>query len=163
MALKYPVSTLKTVHDCRSVLARLLSKGMIDDYRAVFRRMCEIAGQTMDDPADPMVKDFYGTLAGYEQRLTEKRGRNQPAHRVWQMLKRGKEIRQILIDWTMGPPTDGFKDLIDDDLSELTGEWIVLVYADRFEPKVVARAKERLLEYGGRLPTENRGGGSPPL
>jgi hypothetical protein len=88
-------------------------------------------------------------------RLTEKNGRNQRAHRVWQMLKRGKAIRQILIDWTMGPPTDGFKQLIDDDLSELTGEWIVLVYADRFEPNVVARAKERLLAYGGKLPTES--------
>jgi hypothetical protein len=103
----YPISTLKTVPDCRIVLARLLSKDMMDDYRAVFGRMCEIAGQTMDDPADPMVKDFYGTLAGYEQRLTEKNGRNQPAHRVRQMLKRGKDIRQILISWTMGPPTDG--------------------------------------------------------
>jgi len=41
-------------------------------------------------------------------------------------------------------PTEGFDLLIKNDMSELTGEFLVLKYPERFSAKAVAAAKARL-------------------
>jgi hypothetical protein len=46
---------------------------MKDVYAAVFRRYCQLVGHANDDPADPLVRDFYERLGAYEQLLTEKK------------------------------------------------------------------------------------------
>jgi hypothetical protein len=52
---------------------------------------------------------------------------------------------QCLEDWaTSSGPTEGFNLLINSGLSELTGEYLVIKYADRFSESAVAAAKARL-------------------
>jgi hypothetical protein len=45
-------------------------------------------------------------------------------------------------------PTEGFELLVKNDLTELTGEYLVLKYPDRFSPKAIAAARVRLERRG---------------
>src|SRR5271165_1543701 len=118
----YDTKKLKTVAECRVVLDRARARRMDDVYEAVFRRLCELVGSEYDDPDDTLVRDFYETLAAYEQLLTEKNGKNTPASRTRQKLK-NKGVYQSLIEWTRGKvETNGFALLIDAGRPEYTGE-----------------------------------------
>jgi hypothetical protein len=68
----YDVTKLKSLAECRTVMQRARDRNLPDVYEAVFRRMCQLVGSENDEPSDPLVKDFYETLAAYEQLLTER-------------------------------------------------------------------------------------------
>jgi hypothetical protein len=148
----YAANKLKTVAECRTVLDRARARQLDDVYAAVFRRMCELAGNENDDPDDPLVRDFYETLAAYEQLLTEKNGRNTPATRTRQKLA-NKGVYRSLVEWTRGKiETNGFTLLIEAGLPEYTGEYLVARYASRFPRDVVQLARERLESHSVQLP-----------
>ena len=150
----YDVSKLKTRDDCRTVLKRARERDLPDVYKAVFRRLCEIEGSVYEDPDDPLIRDFYETLAAYEQLLTEKNGRNTPAQRTRRKIA-NKGVHQSLIEWTRGNvETNGFKLLIGAGLPEYTGEYLVARYSSRFPPDVVILARERLAKHEIPLPSE---------
>jgi hypothetical protein len=72
-------------------------------------------------PTIRLVRDFYETLAAYEQLLTEKNGRNTPATRTQQKLA-NKGVYLSLIEWTRGKiETNGFTLLVEAGLPEYTG------------------------------------------
>jgi hypothetical protein len=149
----YDAAKLKTVAECRIVLDRARARQLDDVYSAVFRRMCQLVGHENDDPDDPLVRDFYETLAAYEQLLTEKNGRNTPATRTRQKLA-NKGVHLSLVEWTRGKiETNGFTLLVDAGMPEYTGEYLVARYADRFPPDVVQLARERLESHDVRLPS----------
>jgi hypothetical protein len=150
----YDVTKLKSVSDCRTVMERARARDLSDVYNAVFRRMCQLVGSENDDPADPLVRDFFETLAAYEQLLTEKNGRSQPAHRTRQKIS-NKGVHQSLIEWTRGKTeTEGFKLLVEAGLPEFTGEYLVVRYAERFPEDVVNAARERLKLHNISLPQQ---------
>jgi hypothetical protein len=149
----YDAAKLKTVAECRTVLDRARARQLDDVYSAVFRRMCQLVGHENDDPDDPLVRDFYETLAAYEQLLTEKNGRNTPATRTRQKLA-NKGVHLSLVEWTRGKiEINGFTLLVDAGMPEYTGEYLVARYADRFPPDVVQLARERLESHDVRLPS----------
>ena len=93
------------------------------------------------------MRDFYETLAAYEQLLTEKNERNTAASRTRQKIA-NKGVHQSLIEWTRGKvETNGFLLLVEANLPEFTGEYLVTKYADRFPDDVVRLARERLLKH----------------
>lgn len=146
--MSYDASKLKTPNECRTVMRRAQERGLSDVYNAVFRRYCELTGAANDDPSDPLVGDFFKTLAAYEQLLSEKNERNTIASRTRQKIS-NKGVHQSLIEWTRGKTeTNGFKLLVEKGLPEYTGEFLVVRYADRFPPDVVALAKSRLDYHG---------------
>jgi hypothetical protein len=148
----YDARKLKNVAECRTVLARARARGLKDVYDAVFRRLCELVGSEYDDPDDPLVRDFYETLAAYEQLLTEKNGKTTIASRTRQKIT-NKGVHQSLIEWTRGKiETNGFTLLIDAGLPEYTGEYLVFRYGDRFPADVVQLARERLESHAVALP-----------
>ena len=122
-----------------------------DVYAAVFHRLCQLVGSEHDDPDDPLMRDFYETMAAYEQLLTEKSGRNIIATRTRQKLE-NKGVHLSLVEWTRGKiETNGFTLLIDAGMPESTGEYLVTRYAARFRPDVVQLARERLVIQDVRL------------
>jgi hypothetical protein len=154
----YDLKKLKSLADCRTVMQRARDRNMPEVYEAVFRRMCELVGFQNDDPADPLVRDFFETVAAYEQLLTEKHGRTTPANRTRQKIS-NKGVVQSLIEWTRDKAeTSGFKLLVEAGHPEYTGEYLVARYADRFPADVVALAYERLKSKGIALPPAQRGG-----
>jgi hypothetical protein len=121
-------------------------------YEAVFRRMCQLVGSANDDPNDRLVRDFYETLAAYEQLLTEKNGQTTSASRtrqkiankgVYQSLSNGLAARLRQMDLRL---------LVEANLPEYTAEYLVTRYADRFPLDVVALARERLTSHRIALP-----------
>jgi hypothetical protein len=149
--LGYDIGMLRTAADCRLVMNRLREQNAEEAYLLVFRRYCEVSGLENDNPEDPIVRDFYETLAAYEQILTEKNGRTTRASRTIQKIK-NKGIVQSLIEWTLGKTeTNGFNLLIEKRFPKYTGEYLVVKYADRFPGDVVNLARERLRKNGIEL------------
>jgi hypothetical protein len=148
----YDVSKLKSLTECRTVMGRARKLGRAEVYDAVFRRMCELVGSKNDDPNDPLVRDFYETLAAYEQLLTERNGRNTPASRTRQKIT-NKGVHQSLVEWTKGSAeTEGFKLLVDAGMPEYTAEYLVARYAERFPADVASLAQQRLTAHNIPLP-----------
>ncbi len=113
-----------------------------DIYWLAFRQLCSLEGMHFEDA---MERDFYDVLNAYEELLTEKNGRTTRASRTRQKLKK-KGVQQCLVDWAMGPPTDEFTLLREKGMAELTAEYLVVKYEDRFPPEAVEAARERLSE-----------------
>lgn len=148
----FDASKLTTPEGCRTVMQRARDRNLPDVYNAAFRRFCQLVGKENDDPSDPLVRDFYETLAAYEQLLTEKNGRNTPASRTRQKID-NKGVHKSLIEWTRGKvETEGFKLLVEKDLPEYTGEYLVVRYASRFPDDVVTLARRRLAAHGIKVP-----------
>ena len=142
--MPYDASILKTTDECRTIMQRARDRNLPDVYNAAFSRFCELTGRANDDPSDPLIADFYKTLAAYEQLLTEKNERNTIASRTRQKIA-NKGVHQSLIEWTRGKTeTNGFKLLVDRGMPEYTGEYLVVRYSDRFPEDVIALALERL-------------------
>ena len=139
--LTYDVSNLKTAKDCRTVMQRARARELTTVYNDTFKRLCAIVGAANDDPADPLVGDFYQTLAAYEQLLTEKNQKNTLASRTRQKIAK-KGVHQSLVEWTRGKTeTNGFKLLVDAGLPQFTGEYLVVRYASRFPAEIIDLAK----------------------
>jgi hypothetical protein len=148
----YDVNKLKSLTECRTVMERARKQSRADVYDAVFRRMCKLVGTENDDPNDSLVRDFFETLAAYEQLLTEKHGRNTPAGRTRQKII-NKGVHQSLVEWTKGSTeTEGFKLLVDAGMPEYTAEYLVARYAERFSADVVSLAQQRLTAHNISLP-----------
>ena len=115
-----------------------------DVYWLAFKQLCTLEGMNLEDPLE---RDFYGMLNAYEELLTLKNGRTTKATRTRQKLA-NKGIKQCLIDWALGQPTEGFKLLNEKGLSDRTAEHLVVQYKDQFPLEAVEAAKKRLSEYG---------------
>ena len=153
----YDVDKLRTPQECRTVMQRARDRNLPEVYNAAFRRLCTLIGNANEDPSDPLVADFYKTLAAYEQLLTEKNNRNTAASRTRQKIA-NKGVHQSLIEWTRGKvETNGFKLLVDAGLPEYTGEYLVVLYSDRFPKDVVALARNRLAAHGIAMPVTDQG------
>lgn len=149
----YDVVKLKTADECRVVMKRARAKGEDEIYRSVFRRYCAIVGKDAEDPTDPIIREFYETLAAYEQLLTERNGRTTSASRTRQKIN-NKGVIQSLIEWTEAKKeTEGFGLLLKAGLAQYTGEYLVVRYADRFPSHTVELAKARLSQHKVVLPT----------
>lgn len=134
----------------RSLMANARRLGREDVYWNAFRRLSELEGL---DLSDPLERDFYRVLNAYEQLLTEKNGRTMKASRTRQKMM-NKGVMQCLIDWAVGNPTEGFRLLVDKGQPELTAEYLVTKYKDRFDDDVVESARARLVEHGAGLPPD---------
>jgi hypothetical protein len=136
-----PISAYTDVAQLQTVMRNAKRQGREDIYNEAFRRRCELEGIDYDDPLE---REFHVTLAAYEELLAEKHGHKQPASYTRRKL-RDKGVVQCLQDWALDTKeTDGFRTLIDRDLIELTGEYLVTKYPDRFSAEAVSRAKLRL-------------------
>ncbi len=140
-----PISEYTDTTDLRNLMVNAKRLGRDDVWWEAFRRLCAIEGM---DQTDPLHRGFYETLAAYEELLTEKNGRTTRASRTRQKLK-NKGVVQCLEDWAVRSAlTEGFELLIQNGLAELTGEYLVLKYSDRFSDKATTAAKMRLAEHG---------------
>lgn len=136
-----PISAYTDVKQLQTLMRNAKRQGRDDIYNEAFRRRCELDGMNYDDPLE---REFYITLAAYEELLAEKHGRKQPASYTRRKV-RDKGVVQCLEDWALDTKeTDGFRTLVDRGLVELTGEYLVTKYPDRFSSEAVDRAMLRL-------------------
>ncbi len=141
-----PISEYTDTKQLQTLMANAKRQGRDDVYHEAFRRRCELEGVNYDDPLE---KEFYATLAAYEQLLAEKNGRTTLASYTRRKL-RAKGVVGCLQDWAMDTKeTDGFKTLVARGMVELTGEYLVTKYPQRFTPDAVRRAAARLSSIDG--------------
>ncbi|NYT42440.1 hypothetical protein HZY97_16830 [Sphingomonas sp. R-74633] len=142
--MKKPISAFTDKSELTKLMANARRLGNEEIYNQAFRRRCELEGANIDDS---LHSRFMEVLAAYEGLLAEKHGRAQAAGRTRQkMAKAG--IEQCLIDWSLdSKESDAFALLSERGMLELTGEFVVTQFPDRFDDKVVAAAKARLEKY----------------
>jgi hypothetical protein len=153
--MKYDVEKLLTVEDCDRVLDRAKAKGDKEFYAEVIERKLALAGLAFakwrhpaDDPADPLVRAFYEMLGFREELLRQKHhGKNQPATRTRRMV-RDQGVMYCFNHWAgFGNRTsEGFEDFVAANMIDRTAEAIIVRFADRFGPEVVAQASHRLAD-----------------
>jgi hypothetical protein len=105
------------------------------------------AGGTLENAQAMAAHESPRTTKLYDR--TGEYGHRQPAGFTRKMLRAGKPIQQILLDWAATSGTmPGFEALAARGMPQYTGEWQVVKYADRFPPHVVARARAKLAQRG---------------
>jgi hypothetical protein len=134
------IAKLTDVVDLRQLMLNARARQREDIYDIAFKRLCDLEGSKYDDPLE---QEFHSILAAYEQLLTEKNGKTTKANRTRQKMV-NKGMLQCLVDWALGPPTEGFELLIEKGMPELTAEHLVIKYAVRFEKSVVEAARAHL-------------------
>lgn len=138
-------NNLKNVSDARRYIQNARKHGRPDLEWAAFRRLCALEAGDRDDP---LVLDFWRVVAAVEQLLYVKHGRIVRAQRTRTKAKEKGEIA-CLTDWAFGASeTEGFKMLVEADMADHTGEYLVVKYANQFPPEAVAAAQARLDQHG---------------
>jgi len=136
-----PISGYTDPAALRTLMTNAKRLGRDDIWREAFRKLCSLEGA---DQTDPLHRDFYQTLAAYEQLLTQKNGRATRASRTRLKLK-SKGVVQCLEDWALSKaPSEGYELLMANGLPEMTGESLVLKYPEQFSEAVIAAAKARM-------------------
>ncbi|MEQ9329672.1 MAG: hypothetical protein RJQ21_20485 [Rhodospirillales bacterium] len=105
------------------------------------------------DINDLLESDLHSMLTRCDELVTAKNGRTIKASRTRQKLN-NKSVVECLEDWAVAStPTEGFQLLVQAGLVELTGEYLVLKYPEKFTTRAIDHARRRLKEVGweGRL------------
>lgn len=148
-AASFDVAQLRTIDAARTYLGNVKRLGRDDLYHAAFRRLCELSGGAHDDT---VAFEFWRAIVALEEILSEARGKTVRLGRTRPKIKLVGELRTIE-DLVLAPrESEGFRLLVEHGLGDLTAEYIVLRYPDRFSPAAAAAARERLEGAGVRLP-----------
>jgi hypothetical protein len=136
-----PISGYTDPVALRTLMTNAKRLGRDDIWREAFRKLCSLEGL---DQTDPLHRDFYQTLAAYEQLLTLKNGRATRASRTRLKLKT-KGVVPCLEDWALSKtPSEGYELLMANGLPEMTGESLILKYPEQFSEAAIAAAKVRM-------------------
>lgn len=134
---KKPISSYTDPAQVRQIMANAKRNQNSKDFWEAWRRLSELKNNDFDDLLE---YEFYLTLAAYEKLLADKHGHRQPAVRIRQKLQR-KGFIACLEDWALSSKrSDCFNSLVDSGQVELTGEYLVTQWPDRFSAKAVANA-----------------------
>ena len=133
-----------TAAELRQVMANATRLGNKPVYWQALNRLCRISGQ--GDP-DPLVRECESGLVLYEELLTQKNGRTTKAARSRQKIA-AKGLIQCMEDWARQKTSYGLEMLVSNGMVELTAEYLVLKYSDRFSPEAIAASKSKLRNLG---------------
>lgn len=142
-------STMDDPVKIRQLMTNADARGAEALVAACSRRLYELGGINVDDPVE---RRLWQAVAAYEETLRKKHGKAQKASYTRRKIA-AKGAIVTLADWASDSKmTEGFKALVESGMAEFTGEFVVVEFADRFDPAVVAAARRRLAEYGVQLP-----------
>jgi hypothetical protein len=113
-----------------------------DDYAFECQlRVAEVAGNAYKDELE---RGFWTAVTCAEEFKTQEKGKTIRLISTRQKHKR-VGAQQCLNDWAVAPEvSDGFAVLASHGREDLTGESVVVRYADRFSPAAVASAERKL-------------------
>jgi len=103
------VSKLKTPKEAQNLMDNARRMGREDVYQAAFARKCELESDGQDDRNDPLVRDFWITVAAYEQLLSEKNERRTAASRTRQKVSKDGILATVQSWARKREPTMGFE------------------------------------------------------
>jgi hypothetical protein len=141
----FDASKLKTATEARNLMENAQERGRQEIYQAAFPRLGQIEGK---DHEDIVVRQFWVAVSAVEECLRQKHGKAVKANYTRRKAARVGEVA-CLTDWALNKnETEGFMMLVEANLGDQTGEYVVAQNPDRFPPEAVAAARKRLVEHG---------------
>ena len=139
------ISEMTDPERLRNTVRNAKLKGVTEVADAAFDRLITV--QPSQKPGT-VEHDFWKTIFAFEEILREERGRAVRLTRTRQKIAKTGE-KPTLADFANNNlPPEGLQMLVARNLTDLTGEAIVLRHADDFAPEVLAAARLRLMGAG---------------
>jgi len=134
----------------RNLMANARRLGSDQVYRDAFRRLCEVEAR---QHAGEVEIAFWKAIYAAEALRTEANNRTTLLSRTRQKIVKDGIVKTIEDLARRKQPSPGFKILVDGGLPELTAEYIVLTFPERFSDAALTTARTRLTEYNISLPS----------
>ncbi|RMD91429.1 MAG: hypothetical protein D6811_08945 [Alphaproteobacteria bacterium] len=139
------IGTLDDPERLRNMIANARRMGSSAVEKAAFERLCELLPEVAPGTVE---HDVWKAIHALEEILKEERGKTVRLSRTRQKIQRDGEIKTVA-DLTLKPePSQGFLDLAERDLLDLSFEAVVLHHPEAFDEEVVAAARARLAAAG---------------
>ena len=137
------VANLKNVADCDSFAVNARERGAPELADQARMRGIQIRAETYG-ATSVVERECLSAVYAYEEVLSAKKGRRQPASRTWQMIKRLGIIAAVERVVTKREVSTGFTALAEMGLMEFAFEAVILRHAESFSAEATAMSRERL-------------------
>ena len=137
------VANLKNVADCDSFAVNARERGAPEFADQARMRGIQIRAETYG-ATSVVERECLSAVYAYEEVLSAKKGRRQPASRTWQMIKRLGIIAAVERAVTKREVSTGFTALAEMGLMEFAFEAVILRHAESFSAEATAMSRDRL-------------------
>ncbi|MGB8414004.1 MAG: hypothetical protein WCE23_14375 [Candidatus Binatus sp.] len=137
------VAKLKTPEECAVFATNVTERGRPDLALAARKRAVQIRAESFGATSE-VERECIEAVFAYEEVLSAKRGRRQPASRTWPMIKEHGVIEAVERVVKRKDDALGYTALVEMGLEEHAFEAVILRHPSAFSAEAVARAKERL-------------------
>ncbi|HYD76037.1 hypothetical protein [Ramlibacter sp.] len=141
------VAKLKTPMECEVFAANARARGAPELAEQARKRAVQLRAQSHGAQSD-VERECLEAVYAYEEILSEKRGRRQPAGRTWQMIHRHGVLPAVERIVTKRGESTGYSALAEMGLHEFAFEAVVLRNQQHFSEQAIACSRERLGEHG---------------
>jgi hypothetical protein len=137
------VARLKTPAECEVFASNARERGAPELADQARKRAVQVRAESHGATSD-IERECLQAIYAYEEILSEKRGKRQPASRTWQMIHRHGILPAVERIVTKRGESTGYLALAEMGLSEFAFEAVVLRHPEHFTSEAVAISKERL-------------------
>ena len=137
------ITKFTTVEDCDSFGVNARARGAPHLADQARKRAIQIRADAHGATSD-VERECLLAVYAYEEGLSARKGKRQPASRTWQMIKRHGIIPAVERIVTKRETAMGFTVLAEMDLMEFAFEAVVLRHPEKFSPEAIAMARTRL-------------------
>ncbi|MDD2882895.1 MAG: hypothetical protein PHQ58_20985 [Rhodoferax sp.] len=137
------VANLKNVTDCESFAVNARERGAPDLADQARKRGIQIRAEVYG-ATSAVERECLSAVYAYEEVLSAKKGKRQPASRTWQMIKRLGIVPAVERVVTKREVSTGFTALAEMGLMEFAFEAVILRYPGSFSSEATAISRDRL-------------------
>ena len=137
------IAKLKTVQECETLAKNAVERGRADIALAAKKRAIDIRAESRK-AATQVERECIRAIFAYEEVLSAKAGRRQPATRTWPMIERYGVIEAVERVVKRKEDALGYTALVEMGLSEYAFEAVILRHPSAFSDAAIQRSKQRL-------------------
>ena len=138
-----PIPKLKTPEECAIFAKNATDRGRADMALRAKKRAIELRAEKYGAKTE-VERECVEAVFAYEETLTLKNGRRQPASRTWPMLVKYGIISAVERVVSRKDAALGYTALVDLGLEEYAFEAVILRHPAAFSQEAVQRSKERM-------------------
>ncbi len=142
------VAKLKTPEECAVFAKNVTERGRPDLAFVARKRAVQLRAESFGATSE-VERECIEAVFAYEEVLSAKAGRRQPASRTWPMIERYGVIEAVERVVKRKADALGYTALVEMGLQEHAFEAVILRHPSAFSAEAVARAKERLDKKNG--------------
>jgi hypothetical protein len=137
------VAKLKTVAECEVFAANALERGAPDLAEQARKRAVRLRAAA-HAPTTEVERECLEAVFAYEEILSSRWGRRQPASRTWQMIRRCGILPEVERVVAKRGESSGHTELAKMGLEEFAFEAVILRHPECFSRDAIARSRERM-------------------